>query len=100
LLRTDRRSELALSGELGVPQAGRRREIRVDFGTVLPDEPVHSACGSRWLAQRFHLICLLLLAGLSQFPLGLVACLRELLGREGIQPICDLVHPHPTDSCL
>jgi hypothetical protein len=88
------RSDVPFAGELRVAQAGRSCKKRVDLGTVFPDESVRRAGGSSRLAQRSHFVCLVLLAGLSQLTLGLVACLRELVRGERIQLISDLFQAH------
>jgi hypothetical protein len=88
------RSDVPFAGELRVAQAGRSCKKRDDLGTVFPDETVRRACGSSRLAQRSHFVRLLLFAGLSQLPLGLVACPRELVRRERIQLISDLFQAH------
>jgi len=53
------RSDVPFAGYLRVTQGGRNRKKRVDLGTMLPDEPVHRACGSTGPAQRFHSVRLL-----------------------------------------
>lgn len=62
---------------------------------MFPDEPVHRTRSGSRLAQGLHLVCLLWLPGLAQLALDLVARLRELLGRERVEPIGDLVEAHP-----
>src|SRR5690242_13439657 len=64
---------------------------------MLPHEPVRRTRGSGRLAQRCHVVCLLALSGLTQLTLCLVACSCELLRRECIQAIGDLVHAHHAD---
>lgn len=91
-------SDVPFAGYLRVTQGGRSQKKRVDLGAMFPDEPVRRARGSGRLAQRFHLVSLLPLPGLSQLTLGLVARLRELLSREGIQSIGDLAYVHRADS--
>jgi hypothetical protein len=88
------RSDVSFAGELRVAQAGRSYKKRVDLGTVFPDESVRRARGSSRLAQRSHPVCLLLLAGVPQLTLGLVACPREFVRRERIQLISNLFQAH------
>jgi hypothetical protein len=61
---------------------------------VSADETVHGGRGRGRLAQRFHLLCLLPLPVLSQFAFRLVARLRELLDRERVQAVDDLLDAH------
>jgi hypothetical protein len=90
-----RRGEVALAGNLGVAERRRRAEERVHLIAVAANEPVHRASGGSRLAQLLELRRLLTLAGPSQLPLGLVAPPRELLQRQLVQPVDDLLDPHP-----
>jgi hypothetical protein len=93
-LRPRSRAEVAFACKLRVAQPGRSLEERFDLGAVAADKAVHGAGCCARLAQCLHLVCVFPLSSLAELTLGLVACRRELLRREGIQPIRDLVHEH------
>jgi hypothetical protein len=89
-----RPGHVAFARELRVAECRRGGEVCLDLVTVLSHEPVDRARRRGRLAQRFDLVGLVTAPVLAQVGCRVVARLRELLDRERVEAVCDLVRRH------